>query len=480
VFCSVREDPLGTLSIFDAAREKPHAPALVTDRGALTFTDLATMAARAASSLARLPAGPVAFVARSDVPTVALVLALFATGRTMVPLHPRWTDAEQTAALSTLVDSMIVVDAVELGARDAPEATGALEPRSQDEEAIAAILFTSGSSGRPKAVLLPRRAFLASAAAHAENLPFMPEDRWLLAMPLAHAGGLSILTRSLLARTAVVLLSGFDPDEVIATAFRERVSLLSVVPPMLHKLLERDRAGVLARARAVLVGGAAFSMGLRARAHAAKVPVLATYGLTETCSQVATERPGDPRATDPRAVGRPLEGAEIAIRSADGSTVSPGAAGRIWVRGAMVMRGYAGSPPLAVGEALDTGDDGHFDERGVLSVIGRADETIITGGENVHPNEVEATLLAAPGVRDAAVFGVPDPIWGQVVAAALVVDDHEAAALACTQASRSLAAFKRPRLVAVLRELPRLPSGKLDRRALSTLAPERFTAPPRA
>lgn len=421
-----------------------------------------------------------AFVARSDVPTVALVHALFATGRTMVPLHPRWTDAEQTAALSTLVDSMIVVDPVELMSRHAPDATAALEPRSQDDEAVAAVLFTSGSSGRPKAVLLPRRAFLASAAAHAQNLPFVPDDRWLLAMPLAHAGGLSILTRSLLARTAVVLLSGFDPDEVIATTFQQRVSLLSVVPAMLHKLLERDRVGVLARTRAVLVGGAAFSMGLRARAHAARIPALATYGLTETCSQVVTERPGDRRATDPRAVGRPLQGVDIEIRSPDGGAVAPGNVGRIWVRGAMVMRGYAGAPPLAIGEAFDTGDDGRMDEGGVLSVMGRADETIITGGENVHPNEVEATLLAAPGVRDAAVFGVPDPIWGQIVAAALVVENDEAAAVACKEASRSLAPFKRPRLFAVLPELPRLPGGKLDRRALRALAPERFSAPPRA
>ncbi|NUO47284.1 MAG: AMP-binding protein, partial [Polyangiaceae bacterium] len=289
--------------------------ALVSDRGALTFTDLAALAARAASSLARLPAGPVAFVARGDVPTVALVLALFATGRTMVPLHPRWTQAEQTAALSTLVDSMIVVDPVELSApQGATDATAALEPRSHDDETIAAVLFTSGSSGRPKAVLLPRRAFLASAAAHANNLPFVPDDRWLLAMPLAHAGGLSILTRSLLARTAVVLISGFDPDEVLATTFRERVTLLSVVPAMLHRLLERDHANVLARTRAVLVGGAAFPMALRAVAHAAKVPVLATYGLTETCSQVVTERPGDNRATDSRVVGRPLDGVEIEIR----------------------------------------------------------------------------------------------------------------------------------------------------------------------
>ncbi|NUO52068.1 MAG: AMP-binding protein [Polyangiaceae bacterium] len=453
--------------------------ALVTDQGAVTFTDLATLAARAASALARLPAGPVAFVARSDVPTVALVLALFATGRTMVPLHPRWTQAEQTAALATLVDSMIVVDPVELSTQARTDASAALEPRSHDDEAIAAVLFTSGSSGRPKAVLLPRRAFLASAAAHANNLPFVPDDRWLLAMPLAHAGGLSILTRSILARTAVVLIAGFDPDEVLATTFRERVTLLSVVPAMLHRLLERDRANVLARTRAVLVGGAAFPMALRAGAYTAKVPVLATYGLTETCSQVVTERPGDRRATDPRAVGRPLDGVEIEIRSQDGRPAPRGTAGRIWVRGAMVMRGYAGAPPLAVGEALDTGDEGRFDAEGVLSVIGRADETIITGGENVHPNEVEATLLAAPGVREAAVFGVPDPIWGQVVAAALVVENDEAAGLACIEASRSLASFKRPRLVAVLPELPRLPNGKLDRRALSALAPERFTAAPR-
>lgn len=412
-------------------------------------------------------------------PTVALIYALLATGRPMVPLHPRWTETEHAAARGALVDSMVVVEPAELSTRKATEPTATLEPRTLDCEAVAALLFTSGSSGRPKAVVLPRRAFIASASAHSANLPFQPGDRWLLAMPLAHAGGLSILTRSLIARTAVVLGSGSDPDELVALAFRERASLLSVVPPMLHRLLERDRAGVLRRMRAVLVGGAAFSAGLRARARAAQVPVLATYGLTETCSQIATERPGDPPTNDPCVVGRALEGARIEVRAPNGLAAPAGELGRIWVSGPMLMRGYAGAAPLALGEAIDTGDEGRIDERGVLSVIGRADDTIVTGGENVHPTEVEATFLAARGVLEAAVFGVPDPIWGHIVAAALVVEGGADADAACLEAARSLAAFKRPRLVAILPELPRLPSGKLDRGALSAMSPERFSAPPK-
>ncbi len=460
---------MGTLSVFDAAREYPRRVAVIADGVEHSFTDMAVRAARAAAVVAKLPPGPLAFVARTDVATVALIHALFALGRPMVPLHPRWTEAERAAAPTVLAESIIVVDPNELAASQGADLPAVAEPRTQDDAAPAAYLFTSGTTRDPKAVVLPRRAFLASAHAHRTNLPFALQDRWLVAMPLAHAGGLSIVTRSLLARTAIVLMPRYDADEMLDIVARERVSLLSVVPSMLHALLERDGRGTLALPRAVLVGGAAWPTDLRRRARAAGVLALATYGLTETCSQIATQRPDDPIPDAPHEVGPALSGARVEVRRPDGRQAEVGARGRIWVGGSMVMTGYAGASSVAVGEPIDTGDDGWVDARGVLSVLGRADDTIVTGGENVQPAEIEAILAALPGVREAAVFGVPDPVWGHLVAAALVVSPGVDPAAVCVEAGRTLAPFKRPRLFTALYTLPRLSSGKLDRRALRAI-----------
>jgi O-succinylbenzoic acid--CoA ligase len=213
--------------------------------------------------------------------------------------------------------------------------------------------------------------------------------------------------------------------------------------------------------RAVLVGGAASAPELLERAARRGFPVLATYGLTEACSQVATQRPGEPVATG--TVGRPLPG--VAVRIVDGE---------IQVRGPTLLTAYhpATSSPFVDGGWLRTGDLGAFDADGALRVLGRARELIVTGGENVHPLEVEAALERVPGVRSACVFGVPDPTWGELVAAAVVVLPGVALDAASIDAKlrEELASFKRPRRIAFVAELPQTPSGKSDRAATRRLA----------
>lgn len=460
---------MATLSVFDAAREAPDRVAVSTATETVTYADLAARAAATVRALEDAPAGPLAFVARADLATIVLMSALLSIGRPFVPLHPRWTDVERSEAVQRLDETgsfgarAVSVDPLDVAA----PSTGAFEgpePRGVDEAEIGVCLFTSGSAAAPKGVLLERRALLASARAHAANLAFRPDDRWLVVMPFAHAGGLSILTRAISSRTAVVLRERFDPQEVRRVIGEEDVTLASFVPAMLHAVLEAGGERELRRLRAVLVGGATLSSGLRARARAAGVRALATYGLTETASQIATQRPAEPLSDDPLVVGPPLEGAQIEIRDNEGRALDPGIEGRIWVRGPMLMRGYAGGPCRAAEAWLDTGDRGSLGDDGVLSVLGRADDTIVTGGENVHPTEVEAALSRVPGVRASAVFGVPDPVWGQVVAAALVVDPSCDAAAACK--ALGLATFKRPRLFVAVEALPLSPNGKVERRAL--------------
>ncbi|MFO0555257.1 MAG: AMP-binding protein [Polyangiaceae bacterium] len=337
---------------------------------------------------------------------------------------------------------------------------------------IAATLATSGTTSRPKGVLLERRAFLASARAHAANVAPREGDRWLLALPFAHVGGLSILTRALTTRAAVVVLPRFDPEEAARAIAEEHITLASFVPPMLESLLD-----VLARSAGsgsggpepqsrfarptpaslerltVLVGGAATRPALAARARELGVRSLATYGMTETCSQLATESPS-------RAGLRPLEGVELSIAHPDET-----GRGVIRVRGPMLMRGYVGAPPLAPGAWFETGDVGRLGGDGALEVLGRFDDVIITGGENVDPAEVEAALGAAPGVRSVVVFGLDDPKWGALVAAALVLEEGADLERALERAGHGLAAFKRPRLACVATSLPVNATGKVDRRA---------------
>lgn len=303
-----------------------------------------------------------------------------------------------------------------------------------------AIIFTSGTTGRPKGVLLDRRAFEASAAAHDAHLGWRGDDRWLLDLPLAHVGGLSIVTRCLIARRTVVLSPRFDAHRFFDIVDTHRVTLASLVPTMLHRLVGRPPPPTL---RAVLLGGAPASAELLARAREAGWPVHPTYGMTEACSQVATD-------------GRPLLGVEIRLRD-----------GAIELRGPMMFSGYLGQPPRDSREWFRTGDLGTLDESGQLTVHGRADDMIVTGGENVHPSQIEAWLLSQPGVHEAAVFGEPDDEWGQIVAAVIAADVPVETLDAAM--SIQLAEHERVRKWRCVQTLPRTPLGKIDRTALRVI-----------
>jgi O-succinylbenzoic acid--CoA ligase len=318
------------------------------------------------------------------------------------------------------------------------------------------IVPTSGTTDKPKLVALDHHAVVASAFASEANLGWESEDRWLLNLPLAHVGGLSILTRCLLAGKAVVLPGDarFDAGGALDVVAASKVTLLSMVPTMLHRVLAMGpMPKECARVRAVLLGGAPAAATLLARAHDAGWPVLPTYGLTEACSQVATQ-PYGTRAWGESGVGCPLPGIEVRIDQGD-----------VQVRGATIMKGYLGEPsPFLPGGWFSTGDLGHFDGQGTLHVRGRRADTINTGGENVAPAEVESQLASCPGVDAVCVFGIDDDAWGQVVAAAFVGSATEDSF--ARYASGNVAGFKRPRWIAKLETFPVTGSGKVDRRAV--------------
>jgi O-succinylbenzoic acid--CoA ligase len=416
-----------TLSIDHAAREAPDRLAIETASRSLDF------AAAAAAAAAALPpgAGPVAITAAPSLDSVAQVHAALAARRPIALLHHRLS-------------------------ADEAERQRALVERTALPPDAAVVLFTSGSTGAARGVVLSHAALVAAADASAAHLGWRAEDRWLVALSLAHAGGLSIVVRCLAARRPIALCDR-EFDRGLVAALLERCTLASLVPAQLAALLDDPAWRPPAPLRAVLLGGAAAPPALLARAAERGVRFLTTYGMTESFGQLATAAPD--RAGDPSAPLIPLPGVVFEAGSA-------GRPAPIAVRGAMLATRYLDG--AAIAPAFTTADLGYL-ERGALVVAGRSDDVIISGGENIHPVAIEAVLVATPGVRAACAFGRSDERWGQVVGAALVVAPGFDAALAARHWHAALAAHARPRRLAICDALPVLPSGKVDRRAAAEL-----------
>ncbi|MEO8901988.1 MAG: class I adenylate-forming enzyme family protein [Polyangiaceae bacterium] len=455
-----------TLSIFTAAQAAPLAEALVCDGECLTFQALAARVQARCVELAPFLAAeprPVALLVDGSVQMFEFLHALIALGIPLLPIHPRLTPPER-AHLLQLSQAQALLDPSQ--ARPARPAPVAAQPARIAAEQALALVPTSGSTGAPKLTVLSRRAFAALARADALRVAPEPQDRALLCLPLSHVGGLSVVLRCLLARRCCVVFRGSklglldSIPELAQTLTVERITLLSLVPAVLARLLrEAPSVGQRAPLRALLLGGQACSEELFLEARAHGLPVLTSYGLTETCSQVSTLRFPPPARVAIRngvvSAGFPLPGLELRVVH-----------GLLQVRGQTLFSGYLGEPsPFAPDGFFPTGDRGEFDPDRGLFVFGRESELIITGGENVDPSEVEHALLACGGLSAAVVFAITDPEFGARVAAALEplpgTSFNERTLF--TALDSRLASFKQPRAVCVVETLPRLPSGKLDR-----------------
>jgi O-succinylbenzoic acid--CoA ligase len=414
-----------------AARQQPDAAAV----NGIAYADLDAEASRWAAQLAAdgVRAGDRLATTLAGVDFALLLHALPKIGAVLVPINTRLTDAEREAVLVDANPARIVDVPLEEGVRPLQEGDSGLRAEADPDETFA-LIYTSGTTGQPKPVELTYGNFHASALASAENLGVDPDDRWLCCLPLFHVGGLSILTRSAINGTEAVIHQGFDVQAVLHALEEEGITLISLVAIQLRRLLD---AGLEAPPdlRAALIGGGPVPSDLIERAEAVGVPVLPTYGLTETCSQIWT--------------GRPLPGVEIQTTPQ----------GELLVRGPMVAPGA-----LADDGWLHTGDRGSIDAEGDLTVEGRIADTIVTGGENVSATEVEEALLAHPRVKDAAVVGRKDPEWGQAVTA-FVVMRGDAPDLAEHLRTR-LAGFKVPKAIHTVDEIPRNAAGKIVRARL--------------
>jgi O-succinylbenzoic acid--CoA ligase len=468
--------------------------ALVGDELALPWEDFDARVAQARSVLARFPCGArVALRPSVDARTAVWIAAAWESQVTLVLQHPRVPESELARQRAV---ARVVAELFELpttGTSTSASSTSTIASTSPAAEPPFAIVFTSGTSGTPKGAVLSRRAFRVAAEVSARNLGWRDDDRWLLSLPPAHVGGLSVILRSLLARRTVVLAPSLDASALPALVERHRVTILSLVPTLLHRLLAlgwRPPAHV----RAVLLGGAAATPSLLRRAREHGVPVLTTYGMTETCAQVATRSVGDDR--DAPDVGGFLGGVEARVRD-----------GLLELRGPQLFDGYLPSTPeppaneqpaneqpanalptslrakrveggghghvehvhhdVALERPFDaegwfcTGDLASIDDAGRLTILGRRGDLVVRGGENVYPTRVESVLESDPRIDAAVVLGLPDEEWGERVAVAVVARDPAAALGALRDAA--LAPFERPSRVAFFDALPTNATGKVDR-----------------
>jgi o-succinylbenzoate---CoA ligase len=398
------------------ARAVPERVAVEWPGGALTYAELLARATAAVPEVA--PGGRVPLLLPAGPDFVVAFWAVQLAGAVAMPVDLRLGEAEQAAQQ-----------------RNATTAAG---------KGAAAVIHTSGTAGASKPVELTHANFLWSALGSAVALGLDREERWLCPLPLSHVGGLSILVRSAIYGTTAVLHDGWDTERVARALREERITVASLVPTMVARLVEH---GVVAPAlRCALIGGGPLPAPVAERARAAGLPVAQTYGLTEACSQVTTSAPGEPETAGPPLVCTRVEIADDGEILVAGPTVAPRA--------------------VADDGFLHTGDRGDLDERGRLVVTGRKADTIVTGGENVAPAEVEAALLDHPAVAEAAVHGRPDEEWGEAVVAKVVLRDDADPAAIRDHAARLLARFKVPKAIEVVDALPRTASGKIRRRDL--------------
>ncbi len=449
----------------------------------MTFAELAARSAAWDRRLTALGVGPgtrVATLLPSTPEMVALAHAIPRGGRLLVPLGIRSSTAEVERLLRRSKSALVLHDGSaaslvdELRSSQSPRAINVREenvegdpaeprPASIDLDALHSIVFTSGTSGAAKGVLLSWGNHFWSATAAAFNLGVSRDDRWLVCMPLNHVGGLSVLTRSVLYGSTIELHRRFDADAVNRAIDGNRVTIVSVVANMMQRLLDaRGDRPYPATLRAVLIGGGPVPRALIERCRSLAVPIVPTYGLTETASQIVTASPNHPPPAG--SSGQALLSAEVRIVGDDARIAAAGEAGEIELRGPMVSPGYLDEPRRAADDWLRTRDRGYLDERGYLFVLGRGDDTVITGGENVHPGEIERALESHPLVAEAFAVGADDEQWGQCLIAAVRTTGEVSESELLRHCRQELAGFKVPRSIELLADFPRTPAGKIARK----------------
>ena len=418
-----------------AAGRRPDRIAVAAADESVTYRELLLRAVRAAGALhvRGVKRGhPIGLALEPGLPFAEALHGALMIGAPVVPIDPRLTGPERHA---------LTRDLEEVITRPLRHESGVFQlPEPPPREAVALIVGTSGTTGRPRQHEITFGNIRANASGLTQAMGLADDERWLCPLPLSHVGGLMVLLRStLMATTAVLAPPPFDVDAVAGQLRDGGITIASLVPTQLQRLLDAG-ATPGPELRRILLGGGPMPRALLARARSAGFPVCPSYGLTEACSTVTVAEQGDLETA-----GRALPGVGIAVT----------AEGEILVSGGTLN---------SLG-SLRTGDLGRIDADGRLIVTGRKRDVIITGGENVSPAEVEAVLAEHADVVEAAVFARPHPEWGEAITALVVPrpgTELNQAALRAHCVER-LAGFKVPKAFEPVDALPRTESGKVRR-----------------
>ncbi|MDX6230440.1 MAG: hypothetical protein QOI76_3830 [Frankiales bacterium] len=465
----------------------------------LGFAELADAAAGGAAVLRASGASRVAFVGVNGPAFPVLLFAAALAGIPLAPLNYRLSTDQLHELLAELDTPYVVADAAYLPMVEgaacatviesqdflaAARTTPAAEPVDVDPDGTAVLLFTSGTTSKPKRVVLRHSNLVSYVLQTVEFASADPDQAVLVSVPPYHIAGVGTVLTNLYAGRRLAYLPNFDAAGWLDTVRTEQISNAMLVPTMLVRIVEelQGKPADVPHLTSIAYGGARMPAGVLEAALEAfpETGFVNAYGLTETSSTIAVLGPDDHRdasASDDPVVrarlgsaGRPVPGIEMVIRDEAGQPVTPGQPGELWVRGAQVSGEYEG-----IGSVLDaegwfpTKDQAYQDAEGYLFIIGRSDDTIIRGGENIAPAEIEDVLARHEGVRDVAVFGAPDDEWGERIVAAVVPQPG------VTLDPAELRAYVRERLrgsrtpddVVVRDELPYTQTGKLLRKQLA-------------
>jgi acyl-CoA synthetase (AMP-forming)/AMP-acid ligase II len=469
----------------------------------LQATEISERVTRGATEILKLGARHVAFVGVNSVAVPLSVLSACVAGVPVTPLNYRLGPGALRELLARLDRPLVIVDqSFTAAVGPVPHAERVLtteewlelltradagDPPAVADESTAVMLFTSGTTSAPKGVLLRHSHLVSYVLRTVEFASAGTDEAALVSVPPYHVAGIGTILTNLYAGRRIVYLADFTPQAWLELVRRERITSAMVVPTMLARIVEHlgDASADLPTLRAIAYGGARLPQATLRKALAAFPDVGFTnaYGLTETSSTIAVLTPDDHRAAlrspDPAvrvrlgSVGRLVAGVEGQIRGRTGEPVHDHQVGELWVRGAQVSGEYAGSGSVLDTEGwFPTRDRAHFDTAGYLFVDGRDDDTIIRGGENISPAEIEEVLATHPHVLDCAVFGVADEHWGDRIVAALVLrpdsttrdgpDPEEFRAWVRTR----LRSARTPDQILFAPELPYTATGKLLRREL--------------
>jgi acyl-CoA synthetase (AMP-forming)/AMP-acid ligase II len=472
--------------------------AFVNGNERLTYAEL-FRAAGAAAAQAR--ASGAEHIAVLDISSLAVPVGLFASawaGLPFVPLNYRLTDSEIEALIERVTPAYLVTQEERVAALSKLDGTtvvtreafleGArtgdpLEAEwSMEAEDIAVLLFTSGTTGVPKAAVLRHKHLVSYILGSVEFMGAAEEDATLVSVPPYHVAGMAAILSSVYAGRRIVQLPNFTAEAWLDLARSEHITNAFVVPTMLARIIDelegQDSAGV-PKLRALSYGGGRMPLPLveRAMRMFPDTGLTNAYGLTETSSTITLLGPEDHRAAmasdDPAvrrrlvSVGRALPGLELEVRDEDGVALGAGEAGEIYVRGEQVSGEYLGrGSNLEADGWFPTRDGGYVDDEGYVFIEGRIDDVIVRGGENMSPGEIEDVLIEHKAVADCAIVGVPSEQWGEAVAAAVVLKPGVEASAEELQGwiKGQLRSSRTPERIEFVKELPYNETGKLLRR----------------